>query len=134
MGRLFREFAVILSASILVSMVVKLTTTPMTCAALLRPAPAQKNPSPLRYGQADCKSICCATTGRLLAWTLRHQPIALLALLYGVALNVHCYGAIAKGFFPQQDTGRVNSNIRTDPAVESATGFTGGGRRNTAKM
>ncbi len=155
-GRLFREFAVILSAAILVSMVVSLTTTPMMCAVLLRPASPQKEPSRLaRWGALVQKRLLRAYR-RSLAWTLRHQPIALLALVCVVALNVHLYGAIPKGFFPQQDTGRINGNIRADqstsfqfmqqrlvrfldvvrqdPAVENVTGFTGGGQRNTANM
>ena len=155
-GRLFREFAVILSASILVSMVVSLTTTPMMCAALLRHAPLQKEPSRLAVWAGRLQKRLLRGYRRSLAWTLRHQPIALVALLCVVALNVHLYSAIPKGFFPQQDTGRINGNIRadqstsfqfmqqrlvrfmdvvrTDPAVESVTGFTGGGQRNTANM
>ncbi|WP_295954167.1 multidrug efflux RND transporter permease subunit [Rhodoferax sp.] len=155
-GRLFREFAVILSASILVSMVVSLTTTPMMCAALLRHAPVQKEPGRLAVWAGRLQKRLLRGYRRSLAWTLRHQPIALVALLCVVVLNIHMYGAIPKGFFPQQDTGRVNGNIRadqstsfqfmqqrlvrfmdvvrTDPAVESVTGFTGGGQRNTANM
>ncbi|MEO6852372.1 MAG: efflux RND transporter permease subunit, partial [Rhodoferax sp.] len=155
-GRLFREFAVILSASILVSMVVSLTTTPMMCAALLRHAPIQKEPSRLAVWAGRLQRRMLRGYRRSLGWTLRHQPIALVALLCVVALNVHLYSAIPKGFFPQQDTGRVNGNIRadqstsfqfmqqrlvrfmdvvrTDPAVESVTGFTGGSQRNTANM
>ncbi|MDR7378022.1 multidrug efflux pump [Rhodoferax ferrireducens] len=155
-GRLFREFAVILSASILVSMVVSLTTTPMMCAALLRHAPPKATPSRLaRWGGRLQKRVLRGYR-RSLAWTLRHQPIALLALLCVVVLNVYLYTVIPKGFFPQQDTGRINGNIRADqstsfqfmqqrlvrfidvvradPAVESVTGFTGGGQRNTASM
>nr|WP_315426027.1 multidrug efflux RND transporter permease subunit [uncultured Albidiferax sp.] len=155
-GRLFREFAVILSASILVSMVVSLTTTPMMCAALLRHAPPKAAPSRLaRWGGRLQKRVLRGYR-RSLAWTLRHQPIALLALLCVIGLNVYLYTVIPKGFFPQQDTGRVNGNIRADqstsfqfmqqrlvrfidvvradPAVESVTGFTGGGQRNTASM
>ena len=93
---------------------------------------------------------------RSLAWCLRHQPVALLALACVVGLNVTLYTAIDKGFMPEQDTGRISGFIRADqatsyqameqrlqrflaivqadPAVEHVTGFTGGGQRNSAAM
>jgi multidrug efflux pump len=93
---------------------------------------------------------------RSLRWTLRHQPVALLALAGVVGLNVYLYGIIPKGFFPQQDTGRLGGFIqadqassfqsmqkkldtfmaivRADPAVANVNGFTGGGRSNSAAM
>ncbi len=158
-GRLFREFAVVLSASILVSMVVSLTTTPMMCAALLRPPRRDARPSrwadlSARIARAQARVL--RGYRRTLAWALRHQPVTLLAFALVVGLNVYLYGAIAKGFFPQQDTGRIIGFIqadqatsfqamqqrldrflavvRSDPAVENVTGFTGGGQRNTAQM
>jgi multidrug efflux pump len=93
---------------------------------------------------------------RSLRWTLRHQPVALLALAAVIGVNIYLYTAIPKGFFPQQDTGRVMGGVqadqgisfqamqkkldafmaivRADPAVETVTGFTGGGQRNRANM
>ncbi|MES2184530.1 MAG: multidrug efflux RND transporter permease subunit [Pseudomonadota bacterium] len=158
-GRLFREFAVVLTAAILVSMVVSLTTTPMMCAALLRRAPAaapERQPSRLARWSARLQRGLRRAYRQSLGWTLRHQPVALLALAGVVALNVFLYGAIEKGFFPTQDTGRVVGFIRadqatsfqamqqrlqrflaivqSDPAVEHVTGFTGGGQRNAAQM
>ncbi len=155
-GRLFREFAVVLSASILVSMVVSVTTTPMMCAALLK-APAQ-GIAPSRMGRWSKAFGGWVMHGyrRSLAWALRHQPITLLVFFAVVGLNFYLYGAITKGFFPQQDTGRVIGFIqadqatsfqamqlrldrflavvKADPAVEHVTGFTGGSQRNSAQM
>ncbi|WPB56375.1 multidrug efflux RND transporter permease subunit [Xylophilus sp. GOD-11R] len=160
-GRLFREFAIVLTSAILVSMVVSLTTTPMMCAALLRPRPpVQRTPGRLERGWNAFSGWVQRGTARgyrrSLAWTLRHQPVALLVLAAVIGLNIHLYGVIEKGFFPQQDTGRVNGFIRadqstsfqameqrlkrflevvrSDPAVDHVLGFTGGGQRNTAYM
>ncbi len=154
-GRLFREFAVVLSVAILVSMVVSLTTTPMMCAVLLRP-PQQRPPSRLARLGRRLRVLLRRAYARSLAFALRHQPLVLLALVGVVAYNVHLYGAIPKGFFPQQDTGRIVGFVladqatsfqamqkrldrfleivRADPAVQNVTGFTGGSQRNTAQM
>ncbi|MDP3135872.1 MAG: efflux RND transporter permease subunit, partial [Burkholderiaceae bacterium] len=155
-GRLFREFAVVLSAAILVSMVVSLTTTPMMCAALLRPSGPPSARSRLSLWAERMQRALLRGYRRTLAWALRHQPVTLLLLLLVIVLNVYLYTAIPKGFFPQQDTGRIAgfiqadqstsfqamqqrldrflSIVQRDPAVESVTGFTGGSRRNTAQM
>ncbi|GAB4087612.1 multidrug efflux RND transporter permease subunit [Hydrogenophaga soli] len=162
-GRLFREFAVVLSAAILVSMVVSLTTTPMMCAALLR-APARQAAAPSRLawlswwarGSARVQAALLRGYRHSLAWGLRHPPVVMLFLAGVIGLNVYLYGAIEKGFFPTQDTGRIGGFIRADqatsfqamqqrldrflavvqadPAVVNVTGFTGGGQRNTAMM
>ena len=155
-GRFFREFAIVMSAAILVSMVVSLTTTPMMCAHLLRqPLRAPQRGRAGRWLDALAAG-CLRGYRRSLAWCLRHQPLVLLALAGVVALNVHLYVAIDKGFMPEQDTGRVMGFIRADqassyqameqrlkrflaivqadPAVEHVTGFTGGGQRNAAMM
>ncbi len=156
-GRLFREFAVVLSAAILVSMVVSLTTTPMMCAALLRPHRPVSGPAPrlARWGRALRRGLQRAYR-RTLALALRWQPVTLLLLAGVVALNVQLYRVVPKGFFPQQDNGRLVGNIQADqstsfqamqqrldrfmtlvskdPAVASVSGFTGGGQRNTASM
>ena len=156
-GRLFREFAVVLSVAILVSMVVSLTTSPMLAARLLSPRPTTRaTPGRMARWLAALQSGLMRGYRRSLRWTLRHQPVALLALGGVIALNVHLYTAIEKGFFPQQDTGRIIGSVtadqgssfqsmktkldtfmaivRADPAVENITGFTGGGQRNSANL
>ncbi len=162
-GRFFREFAIVMSSAILVSMAVSLTTTPMMCAALLRPV------LPASAGAADgrWRARMARRAGRWrawglrayrrsLGWSLRHQPLVLLVLAGVVGLNVTLYAAIDKGFMPEQDTGRISGYIRADqatsfqameqrlkrflavvqadPAVEHVTGFTGGWQRNAAQM
>ena len=148
LGRLFREFAVVMTAAILISMLVSLTTTPMMCSALLSP---QKTPS-----HQPRRSKWLRFYRRRLAWALRHQWWMWLLLLAAIGLNVALYRVIPKGFFPQQDTGRINGYIRADqsssfeamqerlhtmlaivqadPAVLTVTGFTGEGQRNAARM
>ena len=154
-GRFFREFAVTLSAAILVSLVVSLTTTPMMCARLLVPA-AQRRES--RLHQWSERGFAAVLRGyeRTLAWALDHGPLTALLLLATVALNVMLYVIVPKGFFPQQDTGQLTGRIqadqsisfqamrqklaafidivRADPGVESVVGFTGGSQRNTGSM
>lgn len=155
-GRLFREFAIVMTAAIGVSMLVSLSTTPMMCAVLLKPRPPRRRPRAwVRWLRAPA-SLAARGYRRSLAWALRYQPLVLAALIGVVALNVHLYSTIAKGFFPQQDTGRIIGFIRADqatsfqamqsrldrfieivradPAVEAVTGFTGGGTRNSAQM
>ena len=161
-GRFFREFAVVMSSAILVSMVVSLTTTPMMCAALLRSAPGPASLSGRGLARRAARwlerlgAACTRAYRRSLAWSLRHQPLVLAALAGVVGLNVYLYVAIDKGFMPEQDTGRVMGFIRADqassyqameqrlkrflaivqedPAVQYVTGFTGGGQRNSAMM
>ena len=147
LGRLFQEFAIVLSAAILISLVVSLTTTPMMCASLLRPEPPRRGRTRVRWALWYRRSL---------AWSLRHAPVLWLILLAVIALNVSLYRSIPKGFFPQQDTGRIFGSIRADqsssfqamqqrldtfmkivrddPAVANVTGFTGGGQRNAAQM
>lgn len=149
LGRLFHEFAVVLSAAILVSMVVSLTTTPMLCAQWLGrrtswQSPVRK-PSRMRrwYRQT-------------LAWSLRHPLTMLVLLLATIALNVSLYRTIPKTLFPQQDTGRLfgamradqsvsfeamkvrlehfMEGLRQDPDVAHVIGFTGGRSRNVATV
>ena len=154
-GRMFKEFAVTLSAAVLVSLVVSLTTTPMMCAYLL-PRKASTNQG--RTGRA----IVFALDGLRdkyavgLDWALSHKRTVSLTLLATIILNGFLYYEIPKGFFPQQDTGRLRAFIRADqnvsfqsmqtkfkqymaivqadPAVETVTGNTGGGQLNTAEM
>jgi multidrug efflux pump len=155
-GRLFREFSVVLSVAILVSMVVSLTTTPMMAAVLMRPRAVNRAPSRFARAMASAQHAVQRGYRASLRWTLRHQPVALVALLAVVCVNVYLYTVIPKGFFPQQDTGRLVGNVqadqgisfqamqkkldtfmaivKADPDIETVTGFTGGGQRNTAFM
>jgi multidrug efflux pump len=151
-GRLFREFAVTLSAAILISMVVSLTTTPMMCAYVLRP---HKVTTPGRFFRASEAAFNFLQNGygRSLAWVLRHSVLTIIVFFATLLLNVYLYVAIPKGFFPQQDTGRIVGGIRgdqsisfqsmrtkfrqfvrimqEDPAIESVVGFTGGFQTNS---
>ena len=128
-GRFFREFAVVMSAAILVSMLISLTTTPMMCAALLRP-PQEGDDKPARPRNRLQRAWdrFSAAIGRFedgsmvvyrksLAWCLRHQPLVVLVLLGVIALNVQLYRVIEKGFIPDQDTGRVMGFIRADQST-----------------
>ncbi len=155
-GRLFREFAVVLTVAILVSMVVSLTTTPMMAAALLRPSPRSRPRAAVARWLDAAQAWLLRGYRRSLRWVLRHQPLALAVLAGVVALNLSLYVAIPKGFFPQQDTGLMvggvqadqgssfqsmqgklnafSDIVRADPAVSHTTGFTGGGQRNSANM
>ncbi len=154
-GRLFREFAVTLSVAVLVSLVVSLTVTPMMCARLLRQRP---NTSPGRLYRASERVFDAMLRGyrKSLDWALAHGRIMMLVLLVTVGFNVYLYNVIPKGFFPQQDTGRLMGNIQADqsisfqamrdklaifvnivsqdPAVDTVAGFTGGGQINTGRM
>jgi len=157
-GRLFREFAVVLSVAILISLVVSLTTTPMMCALLLRNKPAG---DPGRFSRWSEAAFNFALRGyeHSLAWALRHRPLTILVLFATICINVWLYVIVPKGFFPQQDTGRLVGAIqadqgisfqamstklsdfidivREDPAVVNVVGFSGGGGfggRNTGSM
>ncbi|MFZ6722865.1 multidrug efflux RND transporter permease subunit [Undibacterium sp. Ji49W] len=154
-GRLFREFSVVLSIAILISMLVSLTTTPMMAAVLLKQH-VVKRPGKFGRVMARLNRLMMRGYRHSLMWTLRHQPVALLALLGVIALNVYLYAAIPKSFFPQQDTGvivggvqadqgssfqmmqqRLNTFVaivRADPAVENVSGNTGGGQSNSANF
>ncbi len=147
LGRLFQEFAVVLCAAILISMVVSLTTTPMMCAALLTTPPKRQVQGRSRWRRFYARSL---------GWSLRHPLVLWMMLLAVVALNINLYQVIPKGFFPQQDTGRIFGSIRADqsssfqimqqrldrfidivradPAVQDVTGYTGGFQRNSAWM
>jgi len=155
-GRLFREFAITLSAAILVSLVVSLTTTPMMCSRL-----TQEHGRTGAHGRLHGLSERAfdAVQGgyrRSLGWALAHGPTVMLILAVTVVLNLYLYIHVPKGFFPQQDTGLMMGQIQADqsisfqamreklryfvdvvlhdPAVATVVGFTGGGRRNGANM
>ncbi len=151
-GRLFREFAVTLSVAILISLVVSLATTPMMCAVLLRPPRATGQGWLARTSERALASLLDFYRDSL-AWSLRHPLTVTLALFAVIGLNVYLYVAIPKGFFPQQDTGRLIGGIqadqsisfqlmeqkfaqfvaiiRKDPAVDNVVGFTGGQQTNS---
>jgi multidrug efflux pump len=159
LGRIFREFAVVMSVAILISLVVSLTTTPMMCARLL---PQHSTRPPRRMARASEAAFdwLAARYRASLSWALRHSRVMLLITLATVALNVHLFIVIPKGFFPEQDTGRLSGSVeaaqdisfqamseklnrltaivQTDPAVESVLGFSGGSgsgtTRNTGRL
>ncbi len=154
-GRLFREFAVTLSVAIGISLVVSLTTTPMMCSVLLRPAKEGRPGRLSRWSEAAFDRLRGGYE-RSLAFVLRYPLPMLLLLVTTIGINVWLYTVVPKGFFPQQDTGRLIGFVRADqsisfqamrdklasfvnivqadPAVESVTAFTGGGQRNRAQM
>src|SRR5712675_2147887 len=154
-GRLFREFAVVLSVAIGVSLFVSLTTTPMMCALFLKRDPGHHG-RVYRLSEGLFNRLL-RTYDISLRWVLRHQFLILLVTIGTVCLNVYLFWATPKGFFPQQDTGRLNGMIQgdqdlsfaamsqkmrvftdivaKDPAVDSVTSFTGGGSGgSTARM
>ncbi|MDB5294776.1 MAG: acriflavin resistance protein [Phycisphaerales bacterium] len=157
LGRLFREFAVVLSVAIGVSMVVSLTTTPMMCAVLLRDERGRTRGRLYRASERAFDALLGAYE-RTLRVALRHRFVTLVVLALTIAFNVYLYVAVPKGFFPQQDTGRLNGAVKADqsissagmrdllgryaaaasddPAVENVIAFTGGGRgtSNTGNM
>jgi multidrug efflux pump len=144
-GRLFREFTLTLTLAIMISMVVSLTTTPMMCAVLLRPASPQTRPSRRRA----LFDRITAIYERSLLWALRHRLFVTQVLLGTIGLNVLLFTFIPKGFFPQEDTGMLQGGIvadqsisfqrmrsklselmnivGSDPAVQSVAGYTGSG-------
>jgi multidrug efflux pump len=154
-GRYFREFAITLSVAILVSLALSLTTTPMMCSRLLRPT-AERRPTRLyAWSERGFASILSGYR-KSLAWVLDHGVLVMLILLATIVLNGVLYYFIPKGFFPQQDTGRLIGFIqadqaisfqamrakladfveivKNDPAVDNVVAFTGGQQRNTGSM
>jgi len=145
-GRLFREFAIVLSVAIGVSMLVSLTVTPMMCAYLLREHTAHG----VIYRTAErIFNGIVNLYGRSLALVLRYSFVTLMVLLATIALNIYLYVHVPKGFFPQQDNGRIMGAIQADqdtsfqamnrilqqmvnivvadPAIDTVNAFTGGG-------
>ncbi len=113
-GRLFREFAVTLSAAIMVSLVVSLTLTPMMCARLLRTQDHGRAPGRLSRAIGRGFDAVLARYRRSLSWALAHGRIMLLLLAAAIGLNVYLYAVVPKGFFPQQDTGQLLGFFRVD--------------------
>ena len=149
-GRLFREFAITLSAAVIISLVVSLTLTPMMCAYILKPEHnAESQGRVARLSRATFDRLLKGYT-RALDWSLAHGAMMLLLLLGIIGLNVYMFVIIPKGFFPRQDLGQLNGGmradqsisfqamegklqqlvdiIRSDPAIATVVGFTGGNR------
>lgn len=172
-GRLFREFAVVLSIAILISMVISLTVTPMMTDILLRERQGASNPQAKNRWSRLSRLYQLSSRGlqklqqwfgygfdhtyllyaRTIGWALDHRKVMLAALFVTIGLNLYLYKIVPKGFFPQQDTGRIMGFIQADqsvsfstmkeklenfvqiikddPAVEYVSGFTGGSQRNS---
>jgi multidrug efflux pump len=154
-GRLLREFAVTMAVAIMVSMVISLTTTPMMCALILKPE-KKTHGRIYRFSEYLFNRLLGAYEYSLTK-VLRHPAITLIVLLLTIGLNGLLFYEVPKGFFPQQDTGRLNGSIvadqdtsfdamnqrlqqmnkivLADPGVQSIASFTGGGGGlNTARM
>jgi multidrug efflux pump len=151
-GRLFREFAMTLSIAILISLVVSLTTTPMMCAYLLSDQPHRQHGRLYRLGERAFDAVL-GMYDRSLRRALRWPGLVMLSLAATIALAGYLFTVVPKGFFPQQDTGRMVGGIQADqsisfqsmekklsqfvdiighdPAVENIVGFTGGGQTNS---
>jgi multidrug efflux pump len=148
-GRLFREFAITLSVAIGVSLIVSLTTTPTMCAKFLRPAVKEEKHNRIYRISEWGFDTSLAAYRHSLKWVLRHQFLVLVVTVLVACLSVYLYAIVPKGFFPQQDTGRIGGSVQaaqdisfqamrskmeryvsivlTDPAVSSVVGFAGGG-------
>ncbi|HZC85542.1 MAG TPA: efflux RND transporter permease subunit, partial [Steroidobacteraceae bacterium] len=147
-GRLFREFSVTLSIAVLISLLVSLTTTPMMCSRLLRRRVPEQEGKFFHASERAFQAVHRAY-GRSLHWALANRGLVMLLLAMTVIFNAYLYVVIPKGFFPQQDTGRIVGGIqadqaisfqsmsgklrqfvnivKADPAIQSVVGFTGGG-------
>ncbi len=116
-GRLFREFAVTLSMAIIISLVISLTTTPMMCARLLRAHQAEEKHGWIYNFSERGFDRVHKGYERSLGWVLRHQFLILIVMLSTLGFTVYLYIAIPKGFFPQQDTGRLSGAMQADQAT-----------------
>jgi len=158
-GRLFREFAVTLSVAVAISLVLSLTTTPMMCATLLKPEKTDGHGFLYRASERIFNGMR-QRYDVTLRWALRHPRFMLILTLVTVLVNVGLFIVIPKGFFPEQDTGRLSATIqaeqdisfqamkdkftqvvdiiRSDPEVDYVAAFTGGGgggtTTNTGRM
>jgi multidrug efflux pump len=147
-GRLFREFAITLSVAIAVSLLVSLTTTPTMCAKFLRPPEKDERHNRFYRGSEWVFDKTLAAYTHALKWVLEYQLITLVVTILVACLSVYLYIKVPKGFFPQQDTGRIGGSVQAsqdisfqamrdkmqryvsivmkDPAVSSVVGFAGG--------
>ncbi len=165
-GRLFREFAVTLSVAILISLLVSLTVTPMMCAYVLKtrreeeipPTPPSAKEGTDRFSflklWANFPILFKNAYAKSLGWSLHHPRTMITLTLATIALNICLFIIVPKGFFPQQDTGRISASIQAeqdisfqaiqkkltayvkivlqDPAVQNVVGFVGGGNSTNA--
>ncbi len=115
-GRLFREFAITLSVAIALSLFVSLTMTPMMCARLTGQDEGKQHNIFYRFSGWTVESLRRGYK-KSLGWVLRHQPLMLATTLTTVALTVYLYVIVPKGFFPQQDVGRISGTIVADQAT-----------------
>ncbi len=147
-GRLFREFAVVLSVAILVSLVISLTATPMMCSRMLKDLRDEQHGKVYRASERAFNALLRAYE-RSLGWVLGHSRLTLVVLGLTIALNIYLFSVVPTGYFPQQDNGiigggiqgsqdisfqamqktaaRIVDVIKTDPAVQNVMAFTGGG-------
>jgi multidrug efflux pump len=150
-GRYFREFSITLSVAIIVSLLVSLTTTPMMCSRFLRHDPQRKPGKFFQFSERAFNRML-GVYERTLGWALSRPGLMMFVLLVTVCLNVYLYVIVPKGFFPTEDTGVLVGGvqadqsisfqlmskkmvdfmkiIKSDPAVSTVAGFTGGGQRN----
>jgi multidrug efflux pump len=150
-GRLFREFSITLSVAVLVSLLVSLTTTPMMCSRLIRHIDPAARGRLFRASERVFEAML-NFYARTLRWALANRGLVMVLLAATVIFNIYLFYVIPKGFFPQQDTGRLNGGIQADqaisfqsmsgklrqfikivqadPAVDTVVGFTGGGQTN----
>jgi multidrug efflux pump len=156
-GRVFREFAITLSVAIVISMILSLTLTPMMCARLPSRESSRSMRRSLWLRVGDRVSIWVLRQYRgSLVWCLHHPRTIMFFLASTIGLTIYLYIIIPKGFFPQQDTGRLIGTlvadqgisfqalreklfqardiVRADPAVDTVVAFTGGGQRNIGGM
>lgn len=147
-GSLFREFAVTLTAAILISLAVSLTLTPMLCARWLKAEDEQREPGRLQRVGARVQERVLAFYGRSLEWALAHAKLTLFSLLLTIAGNFYLFATVPKNLMPEQDTGQLIGFVRgddglsfqvmqpkmdafrdgllADPAIHSVAGFIGG--------
>jgi len=155
-GRLFREFAVTLSIAIGVSLLVSLTTTPTMCAKFLRPPAKNERHNRIYRSSEWIFDKTLATYSHALKWVLDYQLATLVVTILVACLSVYLYKVVPSGFFPQQDTGRLQGSVQaaqdisfqamrgkmarfvkivmTDPAVNTIAGFAGGGTVNQGRF
>ncbi len=149
-GRLFREFAITLSVAIILSLIVSLTLTPVMCATLLKKPKTQESQYTLFiHRMRDYYE-------KTLSWALAHSRLMLAIMIATIFVNIVLFIIVPKGFFPQQDTGRISGSIQStqdisfqsmktvlysfvnivkqDPAVENVVGFVGSGSVNSGQM
>ena len=118
-GRLFREFAITLAVTIVISAVVSLTLVPMLCAKLLRRR-REEEMSPIARKSQQWFDAVVAYYGRRLEWVLDHQPMTLVVAVGTLFLTVYLYAVIPKGFFPIQDTGLIQGISEAPPSISFA--------------